>query len=122
MEGRQMTDRWRGNSNVFMMDVPRWPPEPADDPPPDSPEVEQLTPRERHKRAISRAWLTSTAQPRYWEMPVVDPMAQVVVPAASNPAKGSGPTLVEIERHRAAEQAAFVERLRQRWINNLSHL
>jgi hypothetical protein len=109
-------------SAVFIMDRgARFGDPPAVNPPEPDPDPD-LTPYERHKRDLARAWLTSTAQPRYWEMPVVDPVAQVVVPAASNPAKGSGPTPYEIERHRAAEQAAFVERLRQRWINNLSHL
>jgi hypothetical protein len=100
-----LQDAHRGlNSDAFMTpEPPRWPPEIS-------------------KRDLSRAWLSGTAQPRYWEPKVIDPVATVTVPAASNSAKGSGPSLKEIERIRAAEQAAFAERLRQRWINNLSHL
>jgi hypothetical protein len=107
-------------SSVFILEPSRWPP-PVADSPPDPPEVEQLSPYERHKRALARAWLYPAA-PRYWEPEIRSPVAVITTPSSANAQKGSGPTLAEIERHRAAEQAAFAERLRQRWINNLSHL
>jgi hypothetical protein len=122
MEGRQM------NSDVFMLpQPPRW-----NDPLPysvrrfshatDDASEPKLSPREKYKRKLARAWMNSAA-PRYWDEPPIDPVTAVVVPAAINPRKGSGPvTAEEIERHRAAEQATFVERLQRRWISNLSHL
>jgi hypothetical protein len=76
------------------------------------------------KRDLTTAWMTTRA-PKYWNeaSPVVDPVEQVTVPAAINPRKGSGPISAdEIEAFRAAERAAFRERLQRRWINNLMHL
>jgi hypothetical protein len=46
-----------------------------------------------------------------------------MLPAAMNPRKGSGPvTPEEIAAFRAAERAAFAERLTERWRWNLYHL
>jgi hypothetical protein len=127
MEGRAMSDRWRGNSDVFLMEASRWPPAegqagtivPASTGEPDEPE---LSPREEYKRKLSRAWLRSKP-PKYWTEPPVDPVTAVVVPAAVNPRKGSGPlTEEEIELFRALQRLEFAAELRQRWQNNVMHL
>jgi hypothetical protein len=119
-----MSDRWRGNSDVFMMDPFRWPPsnildENIDSPEPDEPE---LSPREKYKRKLARAWMNSNS-PRYWAEPPVDPVTAITTPAAINPRKGSGPvTPEEIAEFRARERQAFAERISRQWISNLAHL
>jgi hypothetical protein len=111
-------------SSVFIQDPgPRFGDPPSSGgavsvPPEDDPD---LSPYEQRKRALSRAYLYPAA-PRYWEPEIPSVVAVITTPSSANPQKGSGPSLAEIERHRAAEQAAFVERLRARWINNISHL
>jgi hypothetical protein len=98
-----VSNAWRGlDSNVWASDPPRWPPE-------------------IDKRKLGAAWLNSAA-PRYWDPLPVDPVRQVVVPAASNPAIGSGPTPKQIEKARVAQQAEFIRQLSERWRNNLFHL
>jgi hypothetical protein len=108
-------------TSVFIMDPgPRFgdPPRAA---PPEEAEPE-LSPREKYKRKLSRAWLNSKS-PRYWTEPPVDPVTAVLVPAAVNPRKGSGPlTEEEIELFRALQRLEFAAELRQRWQNNLMHL
>jgi hypothetical protein len=95
---------------------------------------------ERRKYELSRAWIKPpvapwrAAQPRYWNyVAPPGPVANVMIPAASNPAKGSGPappsngggvalTPQEVAEFRAREREEFAERLRERWIWNLRHM
>jgi hypothetical protein len=119
-----MNDRWAGNSDVFMFEPSRWPPAPVELPDePDEPgEAEELSPRDRYKRKLSRAWMNSNS-PKYWTEPPIDPVEQVTVPAAVNPAKGSGPvTAEEIAEFKANEREEFKRQLTERWRNNLMHL
>jgi hypothetical protein len=122
-----MTDRWRGNSDVFLMDPVRWPPAEASseqlfesNTEPD--EAEELSPRDRWKRKLARAWMNSNS-PRYWTEPPVDPVTAITTPAAINSRKGSGAvTPEEIEAFKARERAAFAERISRQWASNLAHL
>jgi hypothetical protein len=115
-----MSDRWRGNSDVFLMDPSRWPPAPVE--PPDEVDEPELSPREKYKRKLARAWMNSKS-PRYWTDPPVDPVTAITTPAAINPRKGSGPvTPEEIAEFRARERQAFAERISRQWASNLAHL
>jgi hypothetical protein len=108
-------------SAVFIMDrgvrsgdAPRAAPPESDEP--------ELSPREKYKKKLARAWLYPAA-PRYWDPPPIDPIEQVTVPAAINPAKGSGPvTAEEIAEFKANEREEFIRQLTERWRNNLFHL
>jgi hypothetical protein len=63
------------------------------------------------------------AQPKYWNEPVADPVSVITMPAASNPAKGSGTlTPEEVEKARADERAAFAERLSKVWTSRVNHM
>jgi hypothetical protein len=94
---------------------------------------------QQRKADLSRAWLaprrepspweatTTPMQPQYWPptgTAILDPVANVVLPAAINPSKGSGTTLTpeEVAAFRAAERLAFARRLAERWKWNVSHL
>jgi hypothetical protein len=118
-----MIDRYRGNSDAFIMDVPRWPPAPVNDQEEPEPEPEQLSPRDLYKRKLARQWIDPRA-PKYWEMPPANSVAQVAVPSAANPPKGSGPPLSEeeIALYRALFRAEYISSLRARWQNDLYHL
>jgi hypothetical protein len=102
----------------------------AQEPDQDDPEPEpQLSPYEQRKHDVVRAWIApqtpwgQQAQPKYWNDPPTDPITAVVVPAKINPRKGAGRvTEAEIAAYRAAEQAAFRERLFRRWQSNVEHL
>ena len=114
-----MTDRWRGNSDVFVMDAPRWPPKPAAAPPePDEPRLSQ---REKWKRKLERAYLDPHA-PKYWNDPPIDPVTTITTPAVVNPREGAGLTLEEIEQRRVAQQTEFARQLAERWLWNVAHL
>jgi hypothetical protein len=107
-------------SRVFIMEPSRWPPEPAADPPAE-PEP-ALSPYEKFKYDISRAWLR-TAAPRYWDPQVLDPVETVTTPSWRNPVKGAGPvTAEEIAEYKANEREEFKRQLSERWRNNLYHL
>jgi len=85
---------------------------------------------EARKRALATAWLTPSplpsmptpSSPATWMRPIADPVTVVTEPAASNPSKGAGIPLAEVERVRAEQRAAFKERLQQQWLWNVSHL
>jgi hypothetical protein len=124
---RTLSDAWRMAQEPDETVDAGEPPEPATAL---SPAAARAAAYERHKHELSRAWLApqrapwgQTAQPKYWNSPPVDPVTTVMVPAAINPRKGAGPvTPEEIEQFRAAERAAFAERLAERWRWNLFHL
>jgi hypothetical protein len=122
-----------------------------DDEEPLSPAELQRASYERRKYELSRAWLKPTQapwsanEPRYWNyVAPPGPVANVMIPAAVNPAKGAGPvgpvstddppvsppsngggvalTREEIAEYRAREREEFAERLQKRWIWNLRHM
>jgi hypothetical protein len=119
--GMRMSNRWAGNSDVFMSSPSRWP-EPAA-PPAAEPVLDAGLPAyERFKRSLSTAW-KNPASPKNWDLPLVGSAQQALSsPKAWN--KGAGATPAEIEEYRAhaGERAEFASRLRQRWRSNLSHL
>ena len=122
-----MTDRWRGNSDVFMMPQPaRWP-LPVAAPLPPEPDVDEalLSPRARYKRKLSRAWLNTNQPENFNRLPVQTSVEQVVVPAAQAWNKGAGAGTVtpeEIEQRRAAARQEFAERQSKAWQSRLYHL
>src|SRR5262245_960190 len=122
---RTLSDAWRMAQEPDETGDPVEPPEPAKL----SAAEARAAAYEQHKHELSPAWIApqrapwGTAQPRYWNDPPVDPVTTITTPAAINPRKGAGPvTPEEIEAFRAAERAAFAERLRERWRWNLFHL
>jgi hypothetical protein len=122
----------------------------------DDDEEPELTPAERRraayeqrKYALSRAWLRPAVSPweasspgGTWYAPVQSQVANVMIPAARNVAKGAGlpdpaapgpaasdplrgagpVTAEEIAEAKARERAEFAERLRRRHEWNLEHL
>jgi hypothetical protein len=124
---RELSDAWRMAQEPETVDSGEPDPEPGIAP---SPAEARAAAYEQHKYELARAWIApqrapwqQTAQPKYWNEPPVDPVTTVMIPAAMNPRKGAGPvTPEEIEQFRAAERAAFAERLRERWRSNLFHL
>ena len=121
---RTLSDAWRMAQDP---DPGETDPEPASA---RSPAEARAAAYEQQKYELARAWIApqrapwqTPMQPRYWNEPPVDPVTTVTVPAAINPRKGAGPvTPEEIAQFRAAERAAFAERLRERWRSNLFHL
>src|SRR6516165_10771624 len=103
---------------------------------PRSPAARRALAYEEQKRRLSEAWLAprrvpspweqatqTPTQPQTWAEPFLDPVATVTLPAAINRSKGGGTlTAAEVERYRAAERAAFAQRLEQQWRWNIAHL
>ena len=103
---------------------------------PRSPAARRALAYEEQKRRLSEAWLAprrvpspweqptqTPMQPQTWAEPFLDPVATVTLPAAINRSKGGGTlTAAEVERYRAAERAAFAQRLEQQWRWNIAHL
>jgi len=103
---------------------------------PRSPAARRALAYEEQKRRLSEAWLVprrvpspweqatqTSPQPQTWAEPFLDPVATVTLPAAINRSKGGGSlTPEEVERYRAAERAAFAQRLEQQWRWNIAHL
>src|SRR6516162_9958921 len=97
---------------------------------PRSPAARRALAYQTRKRELSEAWLmprrvlspweqaTQTPmQPQTFAEPFLDPTETVTLPVEVNKSKGAGVVLSpwEVERYRAAERAAFAERLRQQW-------
>jgi len=104
---------------------------------PRSPAARRALAYQTRKRELSEAWLAprrvlspweqATQTPRWpqtFAEPFLDPTAAVTLPVEVNKSKGAGVVLSpwEVERYRAAERAAFAERLRQQWRWNIAHL
>jgi hypothetical protein len=112
---RTLSDAWRMAQEPDETGDPVEPPEPAKL----SAAEARAGAYEQRKHELSRAWIAprralwgQTGQPKYWNEPAVDPVTTVMMPAAINPRKGAGPvTPAEIAEFRAAERAAFAERL-----------
>jgi hypothetical protein len=120
-----MTDRWRGNSDVFLMEPSRWPP--AENagtivPPFPEPDEPELSPRERYKRKLARAWMNTNQPQNFSRLPVQNTVEQIVVPAAQAWNKGAGVTPEEIESNRAAARRELAERQAKAWQSRVSHL
>ena len=104
---------------------------------PRSPAARRALAYQTRKRELSEAWLvprrvlspweqaTQTPQwPQTFAEPFLDPTETVTLPVEVNKSKGAGVVLSpwEVERYRAAERAAFAQRLQQQWRWNISHL
>ena len=104
---------------------------------PRSPAARRALAYEEQKRRLSEAWLAprrvlspweqATQTPRWpqtFAEPFLDPTETVTLPVEVNKSKGAGVVLSpwEVERYRAAERAAFAQRLEQQWRWNISHL
>jgi hypothetical protein len=77
--------------------------------------VESRLERERGRGATS-------AHPATWREEPPDVVTAVTVPTATAPNKGAGDLEAEVERRRAAEHAAFAERLQNAWKSRISHM
>jgi len=91
-----------------------------------------------HKMQLAREWLGPRRAPAPWEqatrtypfpqtwneLPVQNPVENVVTPASLAWNKGAGTALTaeEIEQVRADEREAFKQRLAQQWRWNIAHL
>jgi hypothetical protein len=99
-----------------------------------SPAARRALAYEARKRELATAWISpqrapwqqtqTPMYPNYWNSEPLDPVSVITTPAATCPAKGAGVTLTpeEVEKVRAAERAAFAERLSKAWTSRLYHL
>jgi hypothetical protein len=116
-------NRWAGNSDVFLMEPFRWPPENVDNAESDINISEpDLSPREAFKRKLSRAWMSTNQPQNFSRLPVQNTVEQIVVPAARAWNKGAGITPEEIEANRAAARRELAERQAKAWQSRVSHL
>ena len=104
---------------------------------PRSPAARRALAYQTRKRELGEAWLAprrvlspweqATQTPRWpqtFAEPFLDPTETVTLPVEVNKSKGAGVVLSpwEVERYRAAERAAFAQRLEQQWRWNIAHL